>query len=627
MGNKLIRGKNDFESWCKMNNQDVLLEEWDYKNNIVSPADVAYGSSKKVWWIGHECGHSYEASLNRRTSDGTGCPYCCKSHAKLLEGFNDLQTTNPEVLDIWDYEKNDVLPSGVMKGQHKKVWWKCKQNHSWKASIYHVTGGRGCPICRRERKTSFPEQAIFFYIKKVFEDAVSMDREVLDGKELDIYIPSLKCGIEFDGSAWHVDVEKDIEKDNLCVKKGIRLIRIRDIECPELPHNNSVFIIPHKSYSDKTLYHCLRGVEGILNISIDADLDRDRIDIYNLFLECRKERSFAENYPELCKYWDCEKNGGLSPYNFSSMSDKKAWWKCEKGHSWLARIHSVATGHGCPVCNSNRLCKGFNDFKTIYPELAKSWNLEKNSKRPEEISAKANHMIFWNCEKGHIFKSRMKTMVLNQGKNICPVCAFEKGDYKSNSYRKRSNLTLEKSHPQVLDEWDYEKNIMAPTSVTAGSDRKVWWKCRKGHSYEATVANHVVLGKGCPVCANKLIIPGENDLFTIRPDIRQYWDFERNEKDGIDPHNISYSSGKKAWWLCSKGHSRMATICSYKPNSCPICSKCGKRKVRNLDTGETFENLSLAAKSCGLKVGDTISLCCAGKQKTAGGYHWKYVDD
>ena len=37
--------------------------------------------------------------------------------------------------------------------------------------------------------------------------------------------------------------------------------------------------------------------------------------------------------------------------------------------------------------------------------------------------------------------------------------------------------------PEIAKEWDYEKNgDLKPTDVTKGSDKKVWWKCKKGHS-------------------------------------------------------------------------------------------------------------------------------------------------
>jgi len=54
---------------------------------------------------------------------------------------------------------------------------------------------------------------------------------------------------------------------------------------------------------------------------------------------------------------------------------------------------------------------------------------------------------------------------------------------------------------------------LLPTQVAAGTLKKVWWKCPKGHSYFASVASRV-RGSGCPACGGKTVVPGENDLAT-----------------------------------------------------------------------------------------------------------------
>jgi hypothetical protein len=53
----------------------------------------------------------------------------------------------------------------------------------------------------------------------------------------------------------------------------------------------------------------------------------------------------------------------------------------------------------------------------------------------------------------------------------------------------------------------------------------------------------------------------------------------------------------------------------------------GRRPVRCIETNEIFRNAAEASRFCGLKQGDIIYLCCKGKQKTAGGYHWEYVNE
>lgn len=52
-----------------------------------------------------------------------------------------------------------------------------------------------------------------------------------------------------------------------------------------------------------------------------------------------------------------------------------------------------------------------------------------------------------------------------------------------------------------------------------------------------------------------------------------------------------------------------------------------KKKVLCIELNKTFDSLEDARKHLGLKSSGHISQCCYGKRKTAGGYHWKYVEE
>ena len=81
--------------------------------------------------------------------------------------------------------------------------------------------------------------------------------------------------------------------------------------------------------------------------------------------------------------------------------------------------------------------------------------------------------------------------------------------------------TLADNNPELLIEWDYEKNatICSPYDIGAGSSKKVWWKCKKCRSgYEARIADRTK-GVGCPYSAGKKNIVGKTDLATIRRDL------------------------------------------------------------------------------------------------------------
>ncbi len=89
-----------------------------------------------------------------------------------------------------------------------------------------------CPHC--SRKFSRKEKEVLEFVRAIYEgEILENDRKQLDGKELDIYIPSLNLGIEFNGDYWHSFErvkENDKIKNALCEQRGITLLRIKESE-------------------------------------------------------------------------------------------------------------------------------------------------------------------------------------------------------------------------------------------------------------------------------------------------------------------------------------------------------------------------------------------------------------
>ena len=204
-----------------------LMAEWNWeKNNELKfdPNTLTLGSNKKVWWICSK-DHEWQAKIANR-NNGNGCPYCSGRYA--VKGENDLQTINPILAKEWSHGKNNGLfPQDIMSNSNKKVWWKCSKGHEWQATIANRNKGNGCPVCNSERKTSFPEYVLVYYLQQSGLEAVHSYKG--KGYELDIYIPSLKIAIEYDGYYWHKHrTKKDLEKNYKCKKDGIKLYRIRE---------------------------------------------------------------------------------------------------------------------------------------------------------------------------------------------------------------------------------------------------------------------------------------------------------------------------------------------------------------------------------------------------------------
>lgn len=341
---KLFVGYNDLAT-----TNPELSKEWNYAKNILTPSDVIAGSEIKVWW---KCskGHEWEALISSR-NHGNGCPICCNQ--MLVKGFNDLATTNPELSKEWNYEKNNFGPDEVQEHANKKAWWKCLKGHEWEADINSRSSGRNCPICAKELQTSFPEKAIYFYLKICFDDAIENYKDsCLSNKEIDIYIPSKRIGVEYDGEFWHTNSSRDKEKDLMCKVNDIKLIRIREPKCKKL--SSSVCIM----LKNKTLNELEKKIDYLINTLLHQnkkiDLKKDKTKIYALMNYQDKTNSLYSKYPKLCDEWDYEKNSPLLPSQVRAGSDKKVWWFCKTcNYSWETRISHRTSGHGCPKCAHN----------------------------------------------------------------------------------------------------------------------------------------------------------------------------------------------------------------------------------------------------------------------------------
>lgn len=326
-----------------------LLKEWDFEKNTGIDISLLPVSSNRYAWWKCEKGHSFRQSISSRTNNKVGCPYC--HGQKVLTGVNDLQTLNPGLAAEWDFEKNYPLtPSDVFSHAAKHVWWKCSVcGNTWKAKIHNRANGRGCPVCN-DHGTSFIEQALFFYIKQAFPDAEN--RYDFDGTELDIYIPSKKTAIEYDGSYFHSmsgAEDRENRKDKFCRTKGIRIVRLR--EKPLEPTKDATNISCDCStwpLLETTCRELLKelGFDKEAIISIRNDYP-DIIESERLLI---RKNAFGMLYPPLLDEWDYEKNKPLLPDYFSRGSNQKVWWKCKNGHSWQAQISNRCNGSGCPKC-------------------------------------------------------------------------------------------------------------------------------------------------------------------------------------------------------------------------------------------------------------------------------------
>lgn len=540
---KILKGYNDLKS-----TNSVLASEWDYKKNgDITPEKVFSGSHKIVWW---KCrnNHSWKARVDMR-SRGGGCPYC--SGKKVLKGFNDLTTTDPSIAAEWDHKKNkNIKPEDFSRGSSKKVWWICRYGHSWQATIGSRSSGSNCPKCSKGSGTSLNEQIIYYYVKNKYPNSINRDKKVLNGKELDIYIPELTLGIEYDDFYTHMDIEKDINKDKLCQELGVRLIRIRDKKCHVLPKNNNTTSYICNLKSETEFINILKELFHELDIDDDLKLLNDKTWIYENFMFNTYENSLKKQYPDIASEWDCVKNGKITPEMVKPSSMKKFWWTCSEGHSWNTSVDTRTNGKGCPYCSGRKVLKGYNDLKTTNFELLQEWDYEKNNDiSPENYTKGSNKYVWWLCSEGHSWKASINSRVSGNG---CPYCSGNKV--------LRGYNDLSTTYPDLIKEWDFDRNKqLKPYDFSKGSTRKVWWRCNFGHSWLASIDKRTS-GRGCPYCSGKKVMKGFNDLATTHPELAKEWDYKKNGK--LTPYDVTKGSHKKVWWKNDRRGSWQAVIYS-----------------------------------------------------------------
>ncbi len=204
----------------------------------------------------------------------------------------------------------------------------------------------------------------------------------------------------------------------------------------------------------------------------------------------------ATHYPEVAK-----EAYGWEPSAVTRRSTARLMWQCEKGHTWIATVlnRTPPTSTQCPFCSGRKVLAGFNDLATLFPELAKQvagWD-------PRTVTPGCNQRKKWCCEKGHIWNAAVvnRTPPSSEG---CPVCAGRKVLAGFND--------LATTFPEVAKQafgWD-------PSTVTVKSNVYCKWRCEKGHTWSARVADRTPPeGRGCPTCSESGFKPGLPAWFYI----------------------------------------------------------------------------------------------------------------
>lgn len=399
-----------------------LAAEWNHKKNgILKPEDIAHKSGKKVWWIQYDKNpvndklieFEWEDTVIHRSVDGRGNPF--KSGHKILKGYNDLQTVNPELAKQWHPTKNGNLkPADVTAYSRKKVWWLLPYDDiktgrhfdfEWQAAIFGRNDGNGCPYLNGRA------------VWKGFNDLQTVNPEL--------------------AKLWHPTKNGDLKPADVTAGSGKRVWWL-------LPYDD-IKTGKHFDFEwQAVICNRNKNTGGCPYLSGKM--------IYQGFNDLQTTN------PELAKQWHPTKNGDLKPTNVMANSNKIVWWMYQYNNlndgthfnfEWKASINSRNRGSGCPYLSGHAVYRGFNDLQTVNPELAKQWHPTKNGNlKPTDVTANSEKKVWWflsyHDEKtGKNFNFEWKSMIGNRNNgNGCPYLMIYKGEKYVHQYLKSNNINF-----------------------------------------------------------------------------------------------------------------------------------------------------------------------------------------
>ena len=398
--------------------------------------------------------------------------------------------------------------------------------------------------------------------------------------EVDIFIPSHQIAIEYDGSYWHRKNKKiklDLKKNQYLNDKKIRLIRVREKGLDFLEIDGMLKLRINENPTDLELICIVRSIITIFDSKNINRFNEIISNAENLMFIKNNSRDFmpsknpsnslALKFPHLKKEWNYQKNGQLKPENLLPQSNIKVWWICGNGHEWKttpSQRTRKGEGTNCPYCYGRYATEQIS-LATVYPNIAEEWHPTKNETiTPFDVRPKSDKVVWWRCKNGHEWKEQVKQRTIRKG---CPYCT---GRYVSEIN------SLANINPVIALEWHPSNNgDLTPHQIKTQSNKKVWWMCNKGHSYE-TSPNARYRGNGCPYCAGKKV-DKTNSLAALKPQLATQWHPTKNGK--LTPELVTCGSSNKVWWVCEMGHEWMAAVKSRNRGSgCPECYRISRIK-------------------------------------------------
>lgn len=454
-----------------------------------------------------------------------------------------LSITHPELAT----QAHGWNPADYSKGSADKLLWKCDSGHLWEARISNrAIKGYGCPICSGQQ------------ILPGFNDLLTLKPEIAE--QAYGWNPSLvalhsnqkmkwRCSL---GHIWESTVTNRVRRNDGCsvCSSHKTLAGFNDLATTDPDIAREAFgwnpTTLSRSSNKSVGWKCKFGhvwnakpgprVRGVgcptcANKRVEPGVN-----------------DLKTTRPDLAEQAD-----GWDPTTVTKSSQKVLPWRCTFGHTWSTSAGARTSGNNCPICSGKKVLVGFNDFATLFPEIAKQafgWDPTSVTSGSTKGGTKE-----WKCSLGHIWKA---TVARRSSGSNCPYCEGQKTWPGFND--------LQTTHPELAKEafgWD-------PSTVMAGSDKVLAWKCSLGHVWKVRVANRRNEGK-CPICLGQRVLIGFNDLATTHPEVAA-------EAYEWNPETLTAGSGLKRKFKCVSGHIWETAVghrTGATATGCPSCSDTG----------------------------------------------------
>jgi hypothetical protein len=393
----------------------------------------------------------------------------------------------------WHPTRNGVLtPRDIAANSHKRVWWMCDKGHEWLTSVSNRMQGRGCPYCSGRAacednclQTLNPKLAKEWHRTK---NGSLTPRDLTPGSSKKVWWMCKK------GHVWLASTNNRTNGRGCPYCAGQAVCQDNRLEAlyPELSaewhptRNGGLTPRDVTAKSQKKVWwkcshdHEWKAVVSSRSAGCSCPYCSGR--------RATKDTCLAAIRPDIAADWHPTRNGALTARDSTAYSGKRVWWMCDKRHEWLSSVSNRVQGNGCPYCSGRSACQD-NCLGTVNPGLAIQWHPTLNGQlTPRHITTGSHKKVWWKCKKGH----EWRTAVFHRNRGSgCPYCAGKSVG---------SDNCLQLVNPGLAAEWHPTKNgLLTPYQVTRRSGKRVWWKCKRGHEWQATIDNRNN-GISCPAC-------------------------------------------------------------------------------------------------------------------------------